>query len=273
MYYRGMKKKAFTLVELLTVIFILGLLLSILFPVVHKFREKARSLNCSLNLKKIAMVMSAYEQNDGTFPHGFDQHEFEPPSEGFVGDSLLDFMGWWWFHFLEDILKEQALDNNKLLQCPSRNFQDTIVGENLLCGNYGVNRFICKDNLGIFSSIDNEFTGTPLSVNQIKHTSESMLIMDSGYTLMSWKAAIGNKGRLYENIRREKYFYIPGLKINKQREISNECLKDANFGRHSNKSVNIAFVDMHVENRKADDFLVKQVDDEYVNLEYFWRSK
>ncbi|MHC4293231.1 MAG: type II secretion system protein [Planctomycetota bacterium] len=269
-----MKQKAFTLVELLAVIFILGLLLSVLFPVLRKSREKARSLNCSLNLKKIAAVMLIYEQNDGTFPQGFDQHNFEiPPGGYFYGDSLLDFRGWWWFDFLKENFDEQNNDKGKLLRCPSRNVQDTGVEENMLCGNYGVNRFICKDNMGIFLSIDSEFIGTPLSINQIKQTSESMLIMDSGYTLISWKAAVEKDGRLYENVRRERFFYVPGLKVNKQRDISNECLKDANFGRHSNKSVNIAFIDMHVENRKADDFLVQQVDDEYVNLEYFWKAK
>ncbi|MHC4466521.1 MAG: hypothetical protein ACYSYW_08195, partial [Planctomycetota bacterium] len=196
-----------------------------------------------------------------------------PPGGYFYGDSLLDFRGWWWFNFLQDNFDEQSIEKENLLRCPSRNVKDIGLEENVLCGNYGVNRSICKDGLGLFSSIDNEFIGDTLNVNQIKQTSEAMLLMDSGYTLISWKAAVENGDHIYENARREEYFYVPGLEINKQRNISNECLRDANLGRHSNKSVNIAFVDMHFENRKADDFLVQQDDGEYVNRTFFWMPK
>ncbi|MHC4758293.1 MAG: type II secretion system protein, partial [Planctomycetota bacterium] len=262
-----MKSKAFTLVELLVVIFILGLLLGILFPVVRKSRQKARSLHCGLNLKKIAAAMSMYEQNNGTFPHGFDFHDRKPPPNGYVGYHSYDMLGWWWFNFLENIFNEQAINSDDVLKCPSRNVQDPgVEEENVLCGNYGVNRYIFKDNSNIPFMVDEEFRGTPLSINQIKQASQALMIIDSGYALVSWKAAVENAGGLYENINRDKYFYIPGLKINEQRDISKECLEDANYGRHQNKSINIAFVDLHIENKKADDLLINQIDGKYTNL-------
>jgi prepilin-type N-terminal cleavage/methylation domain-containing protein/prepilin-type processing-associated H-X9-DG protein len=267
-----MRSKAFTLVELLVVIFILGLLLGILVPVLSKSRQKAKSLNCGLNLKRIAAVMSIYEQNNSTFPRGFDFKGDEVPPGDYVGDPSYDPLNWWWFHTLEDIFKQQAFDRDELLWCPSRNVYDPGEKENILCGNYGVNRSICKDYLG-FTPPDDEFIGMPLSINQIKQTSQAILLMDSGYTLISWRAAVENNDRIYENRDREEHFYVPGLSINTKRNISNRCLDDANFGRHLNRRINIAFVDLHVESRKSDDVLVEEENGEYSNLSLTWKPK
>jgi prepilin-type N-terminal cleavage/methylation domain-containing protein/prepilin-type processing-associated H-X9-DG protein len=266
-----MRTKAFTLIELLVVIFILGLLLGILVPVLSKSRQKAKSLNCALNLKRLAAVMSVYEQNNGTFPQGFDSHGNERPPDDYVGVPTYDLMGWWWFDLIGGIFEEESFKRNELLRCPSRNIQDPGIKENILCGNYGVNRSICMDFLG-FAPMNDEYIGKPLSINQIKQTSEAMLIMDSGYTLVSWQAAVENYNPVYENIGREGHFYVPGLSINRQRDFSNQCLGDANFGRHLNKLINVAFVDLHVENKKADDLLVQEKDGEYANLKPMWKS-
>jgi prepilin-type N-terminal cleavage/methylation domain-containing protein/prepilin-type processing-associated H-X9-DG protein len=265
-----MKSKAFTLVELLVVIFIIGLLLGILVPALRRSRQKARSLNCGLNLKRLAVVMSIYEQNNGTFPQGFDFQDGESPPGDYVGNASYDLMGWWWFHFLDDVFKEQAIDSDELLRCPSRNVQDPEMEENILCGNYGVNRSICMDDLGITPPED-EFIGLPLSINQIKQTSQAMLLMDSGYALVSWRAAVENIDSVYEFVKREEHFYVPGLSINTKRNISKRCLDDANFGRHLNKRINIAFVDLHIESRKSDDVLVEEENGEYANLKLTWK--
>ena len=141
-----------------------------------------------------------------------------------------------------------------------------------MCGNYGVNRSICKDYLG-FTPPDDEFIGTPLSINQIKQTSETILIMDSGYALISWRAAVENHERVYESIGREDHFYVPGLSINKKRNFSSQCIDDANTGRHSNKRINIAYVDLHVENKRSDDVLVKEQDGNFSNLKPTWKPR
>jgi len=63
------KKRAFTLIELLTVIAIIGILAAILIPVVGKVRESGRRAACISNLRQIglAVQMQASENGDRLF--------------------------------------------------------------------------------------------------------------------------------------------------------------------------------------------------------------
>ena len=62
------KRKAFTLVELLVVIAIIGILVGLLLPAVQAAREAARRMQCSNNIRQLALAMHNYESAYRKFP-------------------------------------------------------------------------------------------------------------------------------------------------------------------------------------------------------------
>jgi len=68
--YTGLREQsAFTLIELLTVIAIIGVLAAVLFPALAKAREAAHSSKCSANLHQVGIAIQTYvSDNKGSLP-------------------------------------------------------------------------------------------------------------------------------------------------------------------------------------------------------------
>jgi prepilin-type N-terminal cleavage/methylation domain-containing protein/prepilin-type processing-associated H-X9-DG protein len=98
-------KFAFTLVELLVVITIIGILIALLLPAVQAAREAARNMQCANNLKQLALALHGYHVAHGAFPFAGAQNEGTqnaPPGRG--GTSAFN-----WRTFILPELEQQAL--------------------------------------------------------------------------------------------------------------------------------------------------------------------
>jgi prepilin-type N-terminal cleavage/methylation domain-containing protein/prepilin-type processing-associated H-X9-DG protein len=107
------QNKGFTLVELLTVIGIIGVLVSLLLPAIQRARESSRSTQCKSNLRQIGLAMTQYldrQGERGKFPQTARLPKTQNP------DKLPS---------LYDVLSPFCENNREIFACPSDYFMPT----------------------------------------------------------------------------------------------------------------------------------------------------
>lgn len=103
----------FTLVELLVVIAIIGILVGLLLPAVQAAREAARRMQCSNNLKQLALGLHNYESAQKSFAPGSiiprTTGAYPPPAPG---SNQCRTAGWSWSTFVLPYIEQTALYNS-----------------------------------------------------------------------------------------------------------------------------------------------------------------
>jgi prepilin-type N-terminal cleavage/methylation domain-containing protein/prepilin-type processing-associated H-X9-DG protein len=84
-------RRGFTLIELLVVIAIIAVLIALLLPAVQSAREAARRIQCTNNLKQVALASHNYASSNGTFPLGISNNPQGAPGAPAYGSTWSSF--------------------------------------------------------------------------------------------------------------------------------------------------------------------------------------
>lgn len=71
-------RQGLTVLELLTVVSILGILMALILPSVHHVRESARQVQCKSNLRQIGLALNNYYEQRNSLPPGWQPHSSGP---------------------------------------------------------------------------------------------------------------------------------------------------------------------------------------------------
>jgi prepilin-type N-terminal cleavage/methylation domain-containing protein len=143
----SLKRQAFTLVELLVVIAVIGMLIAMMLPAVQQTRESARRTQCTNNLKQLGLALQNYQSAKKTFPtactlaigapsHSFSVHaQLLPYIEEANLERLID------FSLSYTVQPEVTKTRVDLFLCPSEeNTQPKVLGNSTYYpSNYAIN--------------------------------------------------------------------------------------------------------------------------------------
>ncbi|HNS18886.1 MAG TPA: prepilin-type N-terminal cleavage/methylation domain-containing protein [Sedimentisphaerales bacterium] len=271
-----MKFRGSTLIELVVAMAVVTLLMGVSAGVLGHTREHARTVVCASRIRRLAQGLVSYQTENGTFPYGFRMRSSPVRSrDQYAGSAgAVDLPGWWWFDSFLTVDHATGA-GEEVLVCPSKRQDHVSLAADVLCGNYGANLSLCRVE-GYTSPYVSSFGGPALSCGQIPRPAETLLLVDSGYALISWwhasersPVSLPPASLLLGGVQHAAY--VPGMAINAEKEaLLPGQHDDAKGGRHPHKTVNVGFADGSTALRKADDLLVERTAEGRWNNSPLW---
>lgn len=100
-----MNRRAFTMVELLVVIGVLGVLLALLLPVLSLSRATADRARCAVNLRTLGQGMAAYASDHGVYPPSvWNVNNDSPPPGEWTQKQIR------WFHLIAPYVRSRLTE-------------------------------------------------------------------------------------------------------------------------------------------------------------------
>ncbi|MCU0791405.1 MAG: DUF1559 domain-containing protein [Opitutaceae bacterium] len=235
----GRQIRAFTLIELLTVIAIIGILAAIIIPTVGRVRSSARDASCKSNLRQIALATNLFTTERGVFPLS---------SGNTPGGN--------WRNALRPYMNAGPAvanneNNSETVVCPARVVIPTNPADNLRASYSAHPRILV--NPGDLTA------GTPgaVSVSKVKRPSQVILFGDAtqqtngGSHGQFWSVTAMTTNQDSANGLEEPIEADPATDI--------DPAGQAYIRYRHNGAANMVFVDAHVESFKRGDILNRHV--------------
>ncbi len=123
--------RAFTLIEVLVVVAIVGLLMSLLLPSLSRVRDQAKLVACKSNLHQIGLAIISYAHPTGVIPYGPNVEAMAPYLEGNDGTKATNQI---WTgpqapavnNMALGLLMNRSLTFPELLYCPADDSSDPV---------------------------------------------------------------------------------------------------------------------------------------------------
>lgn len=168
-----MRKRAFTLIETLTVISVMSLLMALLMPVLARARQQSKAILCLTNLRQFTVAAALYtHSNDGYYPIAYRYAMGYPVATSYAWDftTIKD-----WSENKETVvpgLLWQGRTIEKIHQCPSFKGAHNWLNDPYTGYNY---------NTSYIGHGQIESIGTPAKADQVARPGHCALFGDGGY--------------------------------------------------------------------------------------------
>ena len=198
------RRYAFTLVELLVVIAVIGMLTALLLPAVQAARESARRMQCTNNLKQIGLALHDYHDSFKIFPPGY----VSTNGPGGLADDRGP--GWGWAAFILPYLELRSLNNqihfDKDITDPINAAARMTVLPGFLCPSDGGQETftidVLHDSSADYSTPLKDKNGNPVQVahsNFVGVFGNPEITPDPGFLALDAYRDIRHRGMFYRN--------------------------------------------------------------------------